>query len=102
MEHSISRDANSHSASQEIPQILWNPNVHCHVHKRQPLVPNLSHMNPVQNFPHFSSNIQSNIILSFMSRSSEWSLPLRFSDQTFVCIPHLLHAGYTPRLVHHS
>jgi hypothetical protein len=33
MEQSPSSQANSHSASQEIPWILWIPKVHYHVHK---------------------------------------------------------------------
>jgi len=44
-------EANSHSASQEIPCLTWNPNIHHHVHKNLPLVPMLIQMNLVHNFP---------------------------------------------------
>jgi hypothetical protein len=33
MEQSPFREADSHSASQEIPNLLWNPKVQCYVHK---------------------------------------------------------------------
>jgi hypothetical protein len=54
--------ANSHSASQEIPRLLWNPKVRYSVYKILPLVPILSQMNPVQTFPPYFPKIQSNII----------------------------------------
>jgi hypothetical protein len=49
MEQSYSWEANSHSATQEIPRILWNPKVH------------LSQMNPVRTFPLYFPKIHSNI-----------------------------------------
>jgi hypothetical protein len=57
--------ANSHSTSQEIPCLLWNPSVHYHVHKRPQLVPMLSHMNAVHTVPSCFPKLHFNIILVF-------------------------------------
>jgi hypothetical protein len=47
---------NRHSAGQEIVR-LRNPKFHYRFHKTLPLVPILSHMNPVHTFPPYFRNI---------------------------------------------
>jgi hypothetical protein len=49
MKKSPSWETNSNLASQDIPSLLWKPKVHVSL----PLVPTLSLMNPVQNFPSY-------------------------------------------------
>jgi len=89
-------EANSHSASQETPHIFWKPKVCYHVNNSAQLVPILSQIRLVHTFPPYFLKIHFNIILPSTRRSSEKSLPFRFSDQNFVHISQLSHARYIP------
>jgi hypothetical protein len=51
VEQRPSCEANSFSASQEIPRILWKPELHYRIHNSPPPLPILSQFNPVHTHP---------------------------------------------------
>jgi len=61
MEQSPCWEANSHSAIQEIPRLLWKPKVHFCFHKGPPLATILSQMNPFHTLTSYFPKIHSNI-----------------------------------------
>jgi len=72
MEQSPSLEANRFWASQEIPQILWNPKVHYYNYKCPQPVPILSQINPVRAPQSHFLNIYLNIIRLSRPGSSKW------------------------------
>jgi len=93
-EQSPSWEANSSSATQEIPHILCDPKVYFCLHKSLPLVPILSQNNAIRPFPSHFLKIHFNIMLPSTPRASKWLLSLRFFHQTPACtssIPHKCH-----------
>ena len=83
-EQSSSWEAKRFLVSQEIPRILWNPNVDYRIHYSPPPVPILNQTNPVHDLSHFRK-IHFNITLPSIPGFSKWSISLRFSHQSPVC-----------------
>jgi hypothetical protein len=93
------------AVTQELPRILWNPEVHCRVHNSLPLVHILSQIDPVHTIPPIS--LRSILILSTHLRLHLPSglLPSGFSSISYMHFsssPFVLHAlpSYPPRLDH--
>jgi len=81
MVQSPSWEANWFAASHEIPRISRNPKVHYRTHKRPSPVSILGQPNPVHIPTSRLLEIRPNIIHTFMPRSTQWSLSLRFPHQ---------------------
>jgi hypothetical protein len=96
MELSPSREAANCAATRELPSILWNPEIRYHVHKSPPLVPILSHSQPIHTIPSYLTKINFNIVHPLTSWSSQWSLSFWLSHQYPICIPLLPHSCYMP------
>jgi len=96
MEQSPYWESNRFAASQAIPRILWNSEVHYHIHKCPPTVPILSQLDPVYNSTYHFLKIYLNIILPSTPESPKWALSFRFSHQNPVYASPLPHTRYMP------
>jgi len=81
VEQSHSWEANSFSAGQELPCILWNSKVHYRSHKYPPPVLILSQLDPVHTTKSQFLKIHLNIILPSTPGSTKCSLSFRFLHQ---------------------
>jgi hypothetical protein len=102
MEPSPSCKANTYSSSaSKIPHILWNPKVHYHVHKSLALVFILSWIDPIHTLPTKLFELQFNIILPSIPKSSIWSLSVMvfydlcvFPPKPCICLSSLLYVPH--------
>jgi hypothetical protein len=62
VELSITREATTCAANQELHSILWSPSIQYRIHKSPSFVPILSQTNPVHITPSYLSEIHLNII----------------------------------------
>ena len=102
MVQSPSWEANWFPASQEIPRISRNPNVHYRTHKRPPHVSILGQPNPVHIPTSHLLEIHPNIIHPSTPRSPQWSPSLRFPHQDPIHLPLLIHTRHMPSPTHSS
>ena len=96
--HSIQQspysEANRFSASQEIPHVLWKPNVHYRIHKCPPPFLILSQLDPVHTTTSHFLKIHLCIILPSTPGCTKWSLSLRFPYQNLLQVSPLHHTCY--------
>ena len=88
-------EVNRFAASQEIPCISRNPNVHYRTHKRPPPVSILGQPKPVHIPTFHLMEIHPNIIHQSTPRSPQWSFSLRFPHQDPIHPSVLTHTRHT-------
>jgi hypothetical protein len=96
-QHSPTGEANSSSASQEIPRVLWKQKVHYRIHNSPPLAPILSHKNYLHAISSHVMKFHFYISIPFMPMSPKWSYVFRLPHQNTPCIAPLSNTHSKPR-----
>ena len=101
--------ANMFSAGQEIPTTLWNPKVHCRIHKSLPPVPILNQIDPVHAPSHFTEIhliiLSSHLSLGFPSGLFPSGFPIKIlytpllSPIRATCPAHLIILDFITRTI---
>jgi hypothetical protein len=102
MQQSASWEANRFAASQEIPRILWNPEVHYRIHKCPPPVPIMSRLDSDHTLTSHFLKIHLKIILPSTSASPKCLLSFTVPHQHPVHAYPLSHTRYMPHPSHSS
>ena len=89
-------EANSCSASHEIPHILWKLKIHYHIHHSPPYVPILSQIIPVHALKSYFLKTHCNIIIPY----SKCSPSFRFPHENHVHIYFHCHMCHMPNSSH--
>ena len=96
MEHSCLLQANSSSGSQEIPCIMWKPEVHCHVHRSLLFESLLYHM--ILSLPRHPVTLRSIVFFYHLCsslQSAPWQKnPVCISLLSWMC--HVCHSSHLP------
>ena len=100
MQQNPSREANMSSGSYRILLILYNPNVRYRIHKRPPLVPMRSQINPLYNCTFHILKMCFNNIFPPTLKISKWYLSLSYPHQIPTCICPVSHTCHIFRLSH--
>jgi len=109
MQQSPSWEVNRFSASQEIPQIVWNPKVHYCIHRCPPPGPILSQLDPVHsptsNFLKTHLNLSSHLLLGLPSGIFPSGFPTKapyvplLSPIRVTCPAHLIILDFITRTI---
>jgi hypothetical protein len=99
MQQGPSREADSRSASREIPRLLSSPKVRYRVHMGLLLALILNQVNPEHSFTPYLSNIHFNIILTSKPKSLKSFFPGFRTEMLYNFLIFPMHATFSAHLI---